>query len=611
LRPWVARADVWLLFLLGFVLWLLNHPYQGLWHDARIYALLAAHWQTPEAYARDLFFSFGSQGSSSLFTPVYGALVAWLGLDRGAWWVTLSGGMLWIAACVALARTMLGNGYGARFAVLLGAVVIISYSPNNSTFVLGENFAVARSWAIPLGMISVAALAAQRQGWSIGASLAAAVLHPLYGVWPLALWLLMRVRIQLALALVLMPLVIVFLLGVIRLDLPYARLMTGDWLEFARGAPDIVFRAPLDSRLPHYLVVLVVFWLGAGHGSVRWRALYARLLLLGAGALGLALLVSHAFPVEIVVQGQPWRVMALLLPLAAVTLIDLGQRVWQSSVAGQFLVGVVTALACMGTYWLLGGLCAIALASLMPMEWIEHFESSCARFRQWLGGTLALFAFCAVPNMLAAWEIAGNQWLNPWWTGVEWLQGLLTGGFWHLAALLALFPSWRRGGTEGAAARHWTTNLALILLGMLTSVTLYQWDRRPVQARIEQTCYLDSNCRSHPFREWIAPGSVVFWPERELTVWFELGTASYFGEIQATGKLFSPAKFYEWQRRAAFAAAGTGPRHLCSDSVIDWVVLPYSTPGLSPRAVLRQANLYACSDLRAVRSEPGSSRPAS
>lgn len=609
MRPWAARADLGLVFLLGVLLWLLNHPYQGVWHDTRIYGLLAAHWQSPAAYANDLFFSFGSQGSFSLFTPVYGALVAWLGLDRAAWWVTLSGGLLWIGACLALARAMLGTGFGARFAVFLGAVVVMSYSPNNSTFVLSESFATARSWAIPLGLASVAALAAKRQGWSLGLSLAALALHPLHGVWALALWVLARLRAPSAWSLALLPVAVVVLLGVINTDLPHLRLMTGDWWEFARGsAHDIVFKPPLQTRLSVYSGVLVVLWLGAKQGSEAGRALYLRLLMLGISGLLMALTASYVFPLEIVVQGQAWRVMALLIPLAAVAILDLARRAWQSSVAGRLLVGVVAVLASMGFNWLLGALCALGLASLMPGYRIGRIEAWVGQWRLWLGGALAVFALSTIPNILAAWEIAGGQLMNPWWAGAELFHGLVAGNSWHLAAVLALVLGWLGGDASAAAGRKWLPVILVFAAAMVTLATLRAWDRRSEQYRIEQACYIDTSCPPHPFLRWVVPGSVVFWPERELTVWFELGTASYFGPVQGIGKVFSSAKYYEWQRRQAWAEAGTDPRHLCADSIIDWVVRPYPVHGLSARATMHYAYLYDCADLRAVPPAPTLSR---
>ena len=605
-RPWAARADLGLVFLLGFLVWLLNHPYQGVWHDARIYGLLAAHWLNPQALATDLFFSFGSQGTLSLFTPLFGELVRWLGLDRAAWWVTLGGGLMWVGACFLLARVMLGTGFAARFAVFLGAVAVISYSPNASTFVIGENFATARSWAIPLGLASVAAMAAKRQGWSLGLSLTALALHPLHGVWPVALWVLARLRAQMALSLALLPVAVVVLLGVMNPDLPHLRLMTGDWLDFAwNSAPDIVFKTPLHTRLPQYSGVLILLWLGARVGSEEWRVLYSRLLLLGVGGLGLAMIASYLLPIEIVVQGQFWRVMALLIPLAAVALLDLARRVWHSSAGGRLLVGVVAVLASMGFNWLLGALCALGLASLIPRDRIGRIEAWAGQWRLWLGGALVVFVLSTVPNVLAGWEVAGGQLMNPWWAGAELFHGLVAGNSWHLAAVLALVLGWMGGDTSAVTGRKWLlVILVLAAAGLVTLATLRTWDRRSGQYRVEQACYLDASCPPHPFSQWIVPGSTVYWPQRELTVWFEIGTASYFGEIQATGRLFSAEKFHEGQRRQAWVAAGNDPRHLCADPILDWVVLPYSVPELSVQTVSRNEYLYSCATLRAVPPVP-------
>ena len=89
----------------------------------------------------------------------------------------------------------------------------MSYSPNLSTFFIGESFATARSFAIPLGVLSVAALAATQRGWALGFGIAAAALHPLHGVWPLALWLLAGLRTPVALLVVFLPPAVALLLG--------------------------------------------------------------------------------------------------------------------------------------------------------------------------------------------------------------------------------------------------------------------------------------------------------------------------------------------------------------------------------------------------------------
>jgi hypothetical protein len=615
LQPWARRADVGLVFLVAFLIWLLNHPYQGVWHDARIYALLAAQWLNPEPYARDLFFSFGSQAPFSLFTPLYGLLIASIGLDRAAWWITMSGGLLWIGACLALARTMLGSGFAARFAVFVGAVVAVSYSPNLSTFFIGESFATARSFAIPLGVLSVAALAATQRGWALGFGIAAAALHPLHGVWPLALWLLAGLRTPVALLVAFLPPAVALLLGVMNLDLPRVRLMTGEWLNFAWNlAPDISFKELSHTRMPYYAEVMVILWLAARMGSKEWRGLYSRLLMLGGCGLALALLASYAFPVEIVLQGQPWRVMALLIPMAAVALLDLGRCAWRSSAAGRLLVGVVAALAVMGSHWLLGAIAATALLSLLPNAWRELAEDWIGSRWRWFGAALAAFGLSTVPNILAAWEIFGGQMLNPWWTGAERLHGLIAGNNWHLAAIAALVVGWLLDHGRLTPQRAWPafTTALLFAAGVLIAFsTLSAWDRRSDQFRVEQACYINPACAPHPFREWILPGDVVFWPQRELAVWFEIGTANYFGLVQETGRLFSAAKFYEGQRRKNRVAAGTDPRLLCADPLLDWVVVAQPAPALAMEASLPSAYLYRCAVLRSIPRTTSSSGLAS
>lgn len=607
-------ANLGLKFLLGFLIWLLNHPYQGVWHDARIYALLAAHWMNPAAYASDLFFQFGSQSGLSLFNPLFGGLVSLLGLSDAAWWIVMLGGVLWIAACLAVARTMLGSGPVALFAVVLGAVAIVSYSPNGSTFVLGENFATARLLAIPFGLFSIASLAAQRPWWALGFGLLAAAMHPLHGVWPLALWVLTRTSIRTTGLLALIPIGAVVLIGLLVLDFPYLRMLTGAWLEFAWvSAPDIVFRTAAQSRLPVYVGVLLALWLGARFGSQQWRSLYLRLLLLGGSGLGLALVVSYWLPVEIVVQGQSWRVMALLIPMAVVAILDLVQRLWLSSRTGRLLVCVAVILISMRVSWLQTLVYVMWMASLMPRAWLATIlartESWGERWQYWLQGGLVLLALVVLPNILVDWDLFGRQLLNPWWTGLEWLHGLIAGNNWHLAAVAALALG--GAGSVDFSSTEIRRKLFLVAragifaaLGLITLLTLGAWDRRPEQFSKELDCHLARTCPPHPFRQWVTPGATVFWPERELTVWFELGTASYFGEIQATGRVFSFRKFYEFQRREAWIAKGIDPIHLCVDPILDWVVLPQEVPDRAVRSLWRNWYLYACKDFRTVSPAP-------
>lgn len=591
----VGHAGSAVLFAAAVLLWLLNHPYQGIWHDARIYGLLAAHWLTPDALAPDLFFRFGSQGELSLFTPFYGALVGWLGLDQASWWVVLTGGIAWVAAVMLLANRMLGTGAAAGFAVLLAAVVTVSYSPNASTFVLTENYATARSWALPLGLGGIAALVGGRRSWALSLSMASLLLHPLLGIWPVALCLLVWMRTGIAVTLVMLVVIAAGGVGLLDIDMPYLRLMRGDWLVFARNeAPDILFR-PAGARLVEHGAVLAGLLLAVRWGREHCRLIYRRALLLGSGGLALALIASFWLPVEILVQGQPWRVGWLLLPLAMLALLDVGQRLGRESSNGSLLLGAAGAVATMGPTWWLPALYFAAAAAFLPVEAWRRLDDWAGGRRKYLTIALGLVWLSILPGLVADWDIAGHQMLQPWWTGAEWLHGLVAGGYWHIAVLAVVPAVWRRP----LPSASWRMAAACVLLGPALLV-LSKWDRRVESRREEEMCYLERHCPAHPFLREIAVGETVFWPERELTVWFTLNRASYYGKVQRTGAVFSRPKFDEWSRRDALVAAGNEPWQPCVDPALDWLVMGGEVPGASPRAVWRKVGLYACADFRAV-----------
>lgn len=590
------------LFAAAVLLWLLNHPYQGIWHDARIYGLLAAHWLTPDALAPDLFFRFGSQGELSLFTPFYGALVGWLGLDQASWWVVLTGGIAWVAAMMLLANRMLGRGAAAGLAVLLAAVVTVSYSPNAGTFVLTENYATARSWALPLGLGGVAALVSGRRIWAFSLAMASLLLHPLLGIWPVALCLLVWLRTGIAVTLVMLVVIAAAAAGLLDIEVPHLRLMRGEWLVFARDvAPDILFR-PAGARLVEHGAALAGLLLAAHRGSERCRPIYGRALLLGGGGLALAMIASFWLPIEILVQGQPWRVGWLLLPLAMLGLLDVAQRLGRESRNGPLLLGAAGAVAAMGPTWWLPALYLAAAGAFLPLAAWRRLDDWAGQRRKYLAVALGLVWLLLLPGLVADWDIAGHQLLRPWWTGAEWLHGLVAGGVWHIAALAAV-PAVR--GLPPSSA-SWRMAAACVLLG-LNLFVLSQWDRRVESRRAEEMCYLERHCPAHAFLREIAVGETVFWPERELTVWFTLNRASYYGEVQRTGAVFSRAKFDEWRRRDALVAAAAEPWQPCADPALDWLVLGGGVAGASPRAVWRKAGLYACADFRAV--SPASTLP--
>jgi len=594
-RRFLSLAGLW---LAAFLLWLLNHPYQGIWHDARVYGLIAAHWIYPEALANDLFFRFGSQGSLSLFTPLYGELVRALGLDTAARLVVLSGGALWVMALFSLSRAVLGDTLAGRFAVLFGVMLSVSYSPNASVFVLNENFATARSWAMPAGVMAVAWLAAGKFRRAGAASLLSCLLHPLLGLWPLALVILARMPLRWMILLTLSPALVVTGVGLLGPDLPYLRLMQGEWLEYLRGTSDILFKPPQDTRLPVYLTALIALLAGARAGSPQWRPLYARLLVLAAGGLVLALLSSYGLPLEIIVQGQPWRVFWLALPLAGVAVLDVMRR---AAVADgvPLLIGNGLALLALDGGWLQPVIWLVCVAVWLPVRYLNALAVHVNAWRKALWLVMIVLCLLALPGLIVELEIAGARFVAPWWPGALVLHGLVAGSLWPLPLLLA----WLLGRQEMSSRAGVALTAVVVMAGLLV-LLLDSWDKRPQRVQRMEARYLNSHQPSHPFSAYIRNGETVAWPEQEMTVWLDLHTPSYWGKTQGIGVVFSHDKFAEWQRRGALVAAAPTRLALCADPIVDWVVSPQPIAGIAPLTVVADGALYACSSLRAVSPAP-------
>src|SRR5436190_8917324 len=90
------RFALWCLLM---VLNALAAPYQGLHHDARLYAAQVSERIWPGSYGDDLYLRYGSQDRYSVFTPLIAPLVAALGVTHSFLIVYLlcKGLFLWAA----------------------------------------------------------------------------------------------------------------------------------------------------------------------------------------------------------------------------------------------------------------------------------------------------------------------------------------------------------------------------------------------------------------------------------------------------------------------------------------------------------------------------------
>lgn len=627
--PARPRVKFWLaVFLAAFLLWVLNHPMLSIDnHDARIYSILALHWLTPDAYARDPFFLFGSQDSYSLFSPIYGLLIREFGLTIAAALILLTGGLLWCLAALFMAKGLALSRWTAVIAVLASAVLSINYSPNGQTFVLNEGFATARSIAFPLGAL---ALAACLRGRLLPAGLFAAsasLIHPLIGIWALGVVLIWHLSARQITGL--LGAAILLLLALMLAEVgPFARFDT-EWEHLLRTHTwDVFVAEPAQMRWHGYLLMVLALYAASLHaGAAMAGRLYRRALLVAAMALLAAMFASLAWPSRIVIQAQLWRGMwlaAYLMPFALCHLLMLsmaflrpvdGKWPWASIAFLTVLFMLRDAFLYVLLFWCLS---LLFLRHSSGGNYLYRFLERVQAFTAmpWMPFLATGLLVVALPNFWAELGLLGGASVLELPIPLQLVGLIFYGGAGFGFALMAWLLV--RYGHKSAAA---------MLLLFLLLFAFAHWDMRNERDR-QWEAYAAFG-RNDVLTEHIKPGEVVLWDERlPLNAWYELRTAHYASPAQAIGIVFSREKTFELlarvaRIRAAYAhehgtqvephafafrsPAGSGIPLLCQDPELDWLVVPLSGAPVLPEVAVvpnpyRGPNgalyLYRCSDFR-------------
>jgi hypothetical protein len=162
------------------VLWIVAHPYFGIVHDARYYALQALQASNAGDYAGDLFFKYGSQDRYTVFTALYAPLVGWLGPGQAHLLAYVVGQLFWFGALVWLLRVLFEPPVALLAA--LGAVLLNPHYGSASIFQYGEVFVTPRLYSEALALCALALLHRRRVVASGACLFAAGLLHPLMAI---------------------------------------------------------------------------------------------------------------------------------------------------------------------------------------------------------------------------------------------------------------------------------------------------------------------------------------------------------------------------------------------------------------------------------------------
>jgi hypothetical protein len=630
-QSWDRRAVPAALVLLA--LWLPTHPWDGLWHDSRLYAVQALHRLMPQQFAGDLFFLYGSQDAFTLFSPLYAALIAACGLDTAAMLVQGVGSMLWVgAAAFLLAAFLRGLPFWVGLALLVALPA--DYGPMITMFNIGEAFPTPRLLAEGLGMLAMGCAVRRRWAWALPALALGALLHPLMtaGVALFGVLYLAEGRRRLVIAALLLASGIgaaggAAWLGIAPFD-GLLRTMDAEWYAHVVAmTPAVAWDgwrlAEWGSRtaLAFSLVLAAARLLPAPRARFFGCVAVAGALGLLASWVGTGLVHN-----QLLMQAQPWRVLWLVQLASAMALACLWPRYWrQGRLMRALLLAFCVAILTRNT---IGGLLGMLAAALLCWQGQRAQPRQLTRREYGLALLVLAGLAGALPLELGA---------GPAWSGIFgndfplasrdtlWLFILLKRGAAALLGVGLLVLVWRVGGSGRRGALAAASALALAVLAGGAALAL-------AQARASAALRLPAPAQAavrQAFLPLIAPGAVVYWQNDVSASWFLLQRANYASNTQMAGMVFNRGTAVEGRRRLARLErlgvadsvrlrsrvetsrvveqlpppSRAGLAHACADPALDFVVLRHKLGG--EVALVSSAGhlvyLHACARLRAAR----------
>jgi hypothetical protein len=619
-----TTIDKLLIAALLIAIWLLSHPYQGIVHDGQLYAAQALQRLNPAAFRNDIFFAYGSQDKFTLFTPLYGWLIEVAGLNIATIGLLLTLQALWFIGYWMLCRQFL-EGRWLYLALILAFGMAPRFYGGFEIFSYAEPFVTARLAAEAFGLIGMAIYFSGRRIVGLLAALFATALHPLIGIWVLALLLVLRFGwrwsalaggvLGLALALI-KPSIVTLVLTA----------FDAEWRALVLERSPMLFPDYWESEQwsrTAMSVSLVLFAAVATKGATR--LLWLALTVIGILGLMAAWIGAVNLNSVLVTQLQLWRVLWLVMALQWLAIAQVTQSLWPEKMGRLWLAWLFAA-------WLLqqsfGGALGLAVSVVFWISRNRKTPLESAAFTKWVTiVTLAVLAMTFATWLPSAWIDAlmeGSELLR----NDTFLDQIFTGFALTEIGVIPLLAAW----WILSKGSNWTRSVfvGVLAAALLASAVVY-WDQRDEIQHFVDT--IASRPENRPFRTYVESGDTVYWQSYLPLAWFGLRTAHYVTLKQAAGIVFSRDTALETKRRLYQIAgprlvnqkaptsiqAENRPRilrgkdksidtadrliHLCHDPLLDFVVLPTRFPELSsvdypiPVQKLRFW-LYECGEIR-------------
>lgn len=576
----VRRGTLSLFLVLIAALWLTQHQYIGIDHDARLYLLLALDYLRPDLYSHDVFVAYGSQGAYTIFTPLLAAAIRLAGSPaRGLFVVWLLSYPLFVAGVVTLCRRLLPSPW---WALSVGLVLLWPGDFGIQGFLAyGELFTTPRPAAEGLTLIALALFLGRRTMAALIALVAALALHPLMAAPGAAVVLLARLstRRQWLLAAIGGIAVAAIAAASPYIDTGPFHVMDPAWLQVVRLRTPYLFPGTWDAAdwgralCPLSLLTIALAQLPPADNLYRLLNATVAVALLGLAA---TLLCVDLVPNVLVTQAQPWRSIWLAKLLAIAVAPVVGARLWRNGVAGQ-TVGLLLLAG-----WLASPVGGVYAAVGAAASWLLRRQVSQASWKVLRIGSVFTVAVAVTWALVRSFMVPGA--LLPFTTGAtlaDLIRSTLEDGVIVAAALLAawwLLFRLRKASLVAAATA------AVGLAGVPSALA---WSSAPAFVSAPRDVGL--------LREQIPTGSQVYWPGHVVETWLLLERPSYLSSVQGTGSLFSRqaaleiarragyvnalsanADILRWRDRAQMSVAYSAGRVLraCADPALGFIVLP-------------------------------------
>jgi len=618
---WRTRSAAAIFALAFATLFLLAHPYVGIWQDAILYTVQAVRDAHPEHFTHDLFFQFGSQDDWTLYGKLYERLINLVGIRAGNRFGLAAAQVLWWTGMWRLSKRLLPAPW-YWVSLLLAAGMPANYG-GGFALSYDEFFLTARLPAEALSLWAIAFVLERRSIAALLTALTAMAIHPLIGAVGFATVLIVATPrfpwwrlFAAALA--------VFAIAQFLAPSPWAiHPFDSEWRSVIRSTVPYLFPSewPVLPWSRAGWVIALPLMLAAIDTTERHR-IWASLALVGIAGVGFATLAALAGHDAFWIQVQLWRALWLLSAVQWVAVLSVVRREWGNRPAMLWLLAVCW----LGLELAGGGIAALLLAALMHFERFARARGKPVRFFRELtlphkaclsAGTLAAASLGVAYQLIFAHAhaLVSPATLN---FDLPWLEAVIHTRLMVVLVVVLSIAALLRERFPPAAVG--------VLLILLLAYAIVNFDQRSPTAKIMEA-RLDAPARA-PFAGRVAAGQMVYWdgPVQEIVYpWLLMRTSSYFSVAQTAGIVFHRETTFEAVRRQAIvhgprtsADAYSGFRYIgsfkplkpdgilrvCREPGLDFVVSPMHYAGLSTNdewAPTGQSTywLYDCRQLNA------------